>query len=194
MAPSLDLLATRLPLVARLIAENDLTAHDRQNIRSLLIAAYPQYEHLWTQHDFWGGPAEYRLLLLERTGRLAAHLGFARRLIKVGETPLLITGIGAVAVLPDLQGQQVGHQLLRDLRQCLCIDLPVDFGFLQCRDAVVGFYAKAGFRRVGQQVRSFDPDNRLWQIDDAAAMVLPAKAPIDAWPTHGLIDLMGMPW
>ena len=194
MATSLDLLPTRLPLVARLIGENDLTAHDRQNIRTLLAAAYPQYEHLWTHHDFWGGPAEHRLLLLERTGRLAAHLGFARRLIKVGETTLLVAGIGAVAVLPDLQGQQVGRQLLRDLRRCLCIDLPVDFGFLQCRDAVVGFYAKAGFSRVSQQVRSFDPDKRLWQIDDAAAMVLPAKAPIGAWPAHGLIDLMGMPW
>ncbi|MDY0884290.1 GNAT family N-acetyltransferase [Dongia soli] len=194
MATSLDRLPSPLPLVARLIGENDLTAHDRQNIRSLLIAAFPQHQHLWTQQDSWGGPSEYRLLLMERTGRVAAHLGFARRLIKVGETTLLIAGIGAVAVLPDLQGQQVGKQLLRNLRQLLCTDLPVDFGFLQCRDAVVGFYDKAGFSRVAQQVRSFDPDKRLWQIDDAAAMVLPVGASIDAWPAHGIVDLMGMPW
>jgi aminoglycoside 2'-N-acetyltransferase I len=181
-------------MIARLVAENDLTAHDRQNIRTLLTAAYPQYAHLWMQQDFWGGPAEYRLLLLERTGRLAAHLGFARRLITVGESPFLVAGIGAVAVLPDLQGQQVGRQLLRDLRQVLCTDLPVDFGFLQCRDAVVGFYVKAGFSRIAQQVRSFDPDKRLWQIDDAAAMVLPARASIDVWPAQGIVDLMGMPW
>src|SRR4029450_13636120 len=59
-----------LPLTARLIGENDLSAHDRQNIRRLLIAAYPQYAELWSLRDFWGGPAEYRLLLLDLRGRL----------------------------------------------------------------------------------------------------------------------------
>jgi aminoglycoside 2'-N-acetyltransferase I len=184
----------RETLVPRLIAENDLTQHDRQNIRHLLIAAYPQYAHLWSEQDFWGGPAEYRLLLVERTGRMVAHLGFARRLIRIGETAVLVAGIGAVAVLPELQGQHVGRRLLGELQRVLRTDLPVEFGFLQCRDVVVDFYVKAGFSRASQEVRSFDPDKRLWQIDRAAAMILPAGAAIEAWPQHGVIDLMGMPW
>lgn len=182
------------PLTARLIAENDLTAHDRGNIRRLLIAAYPQYAELWAQCDFWGGPAEHRLLMLDHTGRLVAHLGFAKRLILVGDQAVTIAGIGAVAVLPDMQGQQVGRRLLQRLQQILRDDVPVSFGFLQCRDAVVDFYIKAGLTRVQQLVRSFDPDHRRWQTDDAAAMILPAGQPVQDWPRSGLIDLMGMPW
>jgi aminoglycoside 2'-N-acetyltransferase I len=182
------------PLTARLIGENDLTAHDRSNIRHLLIAAYPQYAELWALRDFWGGPAEYRLLLLDHTGRLVAHLGFARRVILVGDRTVLVAGIGAVAVLPDLQGQQVGRRLLHRLQHVLREDVPVSFGFLQCRDAVVDFYVKAGLTRVTQLVHSFDPDHRRWQTDDAAAMILPALAPAQDWPASGLIDLMGMPW
>lgn len=182
------------PLTARLIGENDLSAHDRHNIRRLLIAAYPQYAELWSLRDFWGGPAEYRLLLLDLTGRLVAHLGFARRLIKVGDQTVLIAGIGAVAVLPDMQGQQLGRHLLGRLQDILKDEVPVSFGFLQCRDAVVEFYAKAGLTRVKHLVRSFDPDHRRWQTDDAAAMILPALSSVEDWPRGGLIDLMGMPW
>jgi len=183
-----------LPLTARLIGENDLSAHDRHNIRRLLIAAYPQYAELWSLRDFWGGPAEYRLLLLDLSGRLIAHLGFARRLIRVGDQTVMIGGIGAVAVLPDMQGQRLGRHLMQRLHVILQNDTPVSFGFLQCRDAVVDFYAKAGLTRVKQLVRSFDPDHRRWQTDDAAAMILPARSSLEDWPRSGVIDLMGMPW
>lgn len=177
-----------------LIAENDLATPEREKIRALLTAAFPKYANLWIAADSWGGPLEYRLLLRDRTGRLVGHLGFARRLIEIGSQRRLIAGIGTVAILPDMQGQGFGKHLLGELQIILRRDIPVEFGFLQCRDAVIGFYERAGFRLIPQPVRSFHPDQRLWQIDDAAAMILPAGATAESWPRNGTLDLMGMPW
>ncbi|HEX9446782.1 MAG TPA: GNAT family N-acetyltransferase [Dongiaceae bacterium] len=177
-----------------LIAENDLTGADRNKIRAFLTAAYPGYAELWTQQDFWGGPPEHRLLLRDPSGRLVGHLGFARRLIEVDARAVRIAGIGAVAILPEMQGRGIGRHLLAELTAILRHDVAVEFGFLQCRDAVIGFYENCGFQRITQQVRSFDPNFRRWQVDDAAAMILPASATADSWPRHGLVDLMGMPW
>jgi aminoglycoside 2'-N-acetyltransferase I len=182
------------PTTSFLVTENDLTGADRNRIRALLTAAYPGYAELWTQQDFWGGPAEYRLLLRDGAGRLIGHLGFGRRLIDVGGAIVSIAGIGAVAILPEMQGQGLGRHLLAELTTILRHDVSVDFGFLQCRDAVIGFYENCGFQRISQQVRCFDPNFRRWQVDDAATMILPAKATAAAWPNQGLVDLMGMPW
>lgn len=177
-----------------LIAENDLATTDRAKIRALLTAAFPDYEDLWIGHDSWGGPLEHRLLLRDVSHRLIGHLGFARRIINVGGRTVLIAGIGTVALLPEMQGQGLGRHLLKELHTILRRQRPVDFGFLQCRDVVTGFYERSGFSRITQPVRSFDPDRRRWQTDDAATMILPATAELDAWPRDGLVDLMGMPW
>jgi len=178
----------------RLVAENDLGDTDRTLIRDLLTAAFPGHAALWLARDFWGGPLEYRLLLRDVAGRLAGHLGFARRLIRINDQPVLIAGIGAVAILPDWQGQGAGRQLLAALKACLATNAMVDFGFLQCRDDVIGFYEKSGFHRIRQPVRSFDPDRLVWQTDDTATLILPVALPLQAWPRDGIVDLMGMPW
>lgn len=183
-----------VPSTTVLVAENDLATADRDKIRTLLTAAFPGYARLWTTRDFWGGPPDFRLLSRDLTGRLIGHLALARRLIKIDTQSVLIGGIGSVAIFPEMQGQGVGQELLTTLKSILERDVPVDFGFLQCRDAVTGFYERSGFTRINQKVRSFDPDHRIWQVDDAAAMIFPALKPVEAWPSQGIVDLMGMPW
>jgi len=185
---------TEQPATFRLVHENDLGGSDRLHIRDLLTAAFPNHAALWRERDFWGGPLEHRLLLRDLSGRLVGHLGFARRLIEVDGQCVKIAGIGAVAILPDFQGQGWGRRLLSRLGTHLAAEADVEFGFLQCRDIVVPFYEKLGFRRITQRVRSFDPQRSCWQTDDAAALILPVTAGIDRWPRDGIVDLMGMPW
>lgn len=182
------------PVAPQLIAENDLTDQDRSQIRALLTAAFADYAELWIDNDSWGGPLEHRLLLRDTNDRLVGHLGFAKRLIDVASQSVLIAGIGTVAILPDMQGQGLGRYLLNALRSTLRKQIPVAFGFLQCRDAVVAFYEKSGFIRIQQPVRSFDPNSRQWQTDQTATMILPIAASHGSWPQGGIVDLMGMPW
>ena len=113
---------------------------------------------------------------------------------RVNDQPVLVAGIGAVAILPDWQGQGAGRQLLAAVKTILANNAMADFGFLQCRDDVTGFYEKSGFHRIPQPVRSFDPDRLVWQTDDTATLILPVALPLQAWPRDGIVDLMGMPW
>ena len=77
-----------------------------------------------------------------------AQLGFGRRVIGVGGQDIQIAGVGAVCVDPDWQGQGVGKRLLRELHHVLTHQVPADFGFLQYREAVTGFYERGGFVRA----------------------------------------------
>jgi ribosomal protein S18 acetylase RimI-like enzyme len=180
-------------MTVHLVAEKDLTRDQEQRIQTLLIAAFPQHEEIWSRHSFWGGTAECRMWL-EQDQKMIAHLGFARRTIRVGGQEILIAGVGAVATHPDFQGRGTGRQLFAELKKILLEQLPVDFAFLECREAVIGFYEKAGFTLHRQTVHCFHPDKQAWIYDDGAKMIMPIHKTLDEWNADGLIDLRGMPW
>lgn len=69
-----------------------------------------------------------------------------------------------------------------------------DFGFLECREAVAGFYERVGFNRVRQACTSLDPESLDWETYDGPVMVLPLTKPMATWPTAGDINLRGMSW
>jgi ribosomal protein S18 acetylase RimI-like enzyme len=176
-----------------LVAEHEMTRAQEQRIQELLIAAYPQYAELWSRQSFWGGPAEYRVWL-EHEDKPIAHLGFARRTISVGNQEVLIAGIGAVCTHPEFQGRGVGKQLFTGLKRILLVRLPVEFAYLECREAVIGFYEKVGFTYMRQTVHCFHPDKQMWLNDTGAKMVMPIRKTITEWDSKSLIDLRGMPW
>lgn len=180
-------------MTAQLVAEKDLTRDQEQCIQELLLAAFPQYQEIWSRQSFYGGPAEYRLWL-EQDNQMIAHLGFAKRNIRVGEQEVLIAGVGAVATHPEFQGRGVGKQLFAELRKILLTRLPVDFAFLECREAVIVFYEKAGFTLHQQTTYCFHPGKQAWIYDEGAKMVMPIHKPLGEWNANGLIDLRGMPW
>jgi GNAT superfamily N-acetyltransferase len=180
-------------MTVHLVSEKDLTRAREERIQALLLAAFPQHKEIWSRHTFWGGPAEYRLWL-EREDKIIAHLGFAKRDIRVGEQEVLIAGVGAVATYPNFQGKGVGKKLFAELRKILLTQLPVDFAFLECREAVIGFYEKAGFTLHRQTVYCFHPGKQEWIYDEGAKMIMPVRKPLEEWNANGLIDLHGMPW
>lgn len=187
--------------------EAALASADEAAIRRLLVAAFPHHADFFYEHSFWGSPPEYRLIgregdgpsrpdgqLVPRPRDILAHLGFGCRVARVGQTPVTIAGIGAVAVHPAWQGRKLGKEMFAELREFLRDETSVEFGFLECREVVVGFYEKAGLRRVYQAVYSQDPDTGIWLHNYGPVMVLPVHKRIQDWPKGEVIDLQGMPW
>ena len=180
-------------LSVHLKARGEVSPELEQKLRRLLQHAYPQFADLWAGVSYWGSEPEYHLWLAEE-GRPVAQLGFGRRVVGVNGQDVQIAGIGAVCVDPDWQGRGAGKRLLVELHRVLSNDLPADFGFLQCREAVVGFYQRGGFVRVPQPVSFFDPEEQQWVLNAGPTMVPPALAELTAWPGAGEVDLRGLPW
>jgi GNAT superfamily N-acetyltransferase len=178
----------------RIVREQDLAAGKERQLRDLLVATFPHHATLFGVQSFWGSVPEWRLWLEDEDGATRAHLEFGARRIIVGPSEFDIVGVGAVAVHPDSQRRGLGRRLFAELRAFLRDRLPVDFAFLECREAIVPFYVAAGLRRFDQTVWCFDPDARQWQESIGPKMVLPVRRPIDDWPARGRIDLRGMPW
>ena len=180
-------------LNVHLTARADVTPELEYGLRRLLQRAYPQFADLWAGVSYWGSEPEYHLWLADR-GRPVAQLGFGRRTVSVNGQEVQIAGVGAVCTDPGWQGRGVGKRLLTELQRVLSNDLPTDFGFLQCREAVAGFYERGGFVRVPQSVRFFDPDEQQWVLNAGPTMVLPVLKGSEAWPVRGEVDLRGLPW
>jgi len=182
------------PVSLRLLEEASLTLEDHERISSLLVAAFPQFAAIFQEKSFWGSVPQCRLLLENSSGELLAHLEFGLRTIGVGEEEFTVAGIGAVATRPDVQRQHLGRTLFRHLHTLLLERFAVDFGYLGCREAVVGFYEKVGFVRFDQAVLELNPDSGELQESTYPNMVLPVRKPTRAWPGTGRVDLRGIPW
>lgn len=178
------------PLVAAVVPEAALSPADRAEIRAFLVAAYaPRFADVFSAHDFWGGPAEGRVLVRTAGGRLAAHCGYGLRTVAVGEREVRIAGVGAVATDPGLRGRGAGRAMFDALAGHLAGDAA--FLFLECADPVVGFYTRCGFVHARATVTAIEPATGA--PDTSVSNVLTRPLAGAAWPA-GDIDLRGLRW
>jgi len=182
---------TALPLAAAIVPEAALSPSGRAEIRGFLVAAYaPRFSAIFSLYDFWGGPAEARVILRDDRGAIAAHLGFSLRTIAVGEAPVRVAGVGAVATAPTQRGRGAGRAIFAALARHLAAT-DAAFALLECRDAVVPFYARCGFGRSVRTVTAVDPETGLTDVSTSNLMTMPlAGVPFPP----GDVDLRGMRW
>jgi nodulation protein A len=176
-----------------LLDEASLDATNHRQICDLLVAAYLQFTEDFRDKSYWGSKPDFRIWLRGQNQNLIAHLEFGYRKILVDQNEILIAGVGAVCTHPNIQRTGLGIALVSELKKYLFLHSRVDFAFLGCREAVAGFYQRAGFFRTDQTVRYLDPDTAEWEQQMGIVMVLPIHKPIEGWP-GGLVDLRGMPW
>jgi len=181
-------------LRCRLVAERALTEAQNEAIRQLLVAAFPQSAHRFSDASYYFARPDHRLWLETPGGAIVAHLDFEQRPIGVGAAELMVAGVGEVATRPDYQGRGLGRRLMAELRTVLREACPVDFGFLGCRETVVDFYTSVGWRRIVQTVREQDIESGAWIEHNGPTLILPAQRTFEEWPREGLIDLRGLPW
>jgi GNAT superfamily N-acetyltransferase len=191
-----DLRLGETPLAAQIVPEAALSPADRAELRAFLVAAYaPRFADVFSRHDFWGGPAEARLILRGTDGTIAAHCGFGLRTIGVGGEDVRVAGIGAVATAPALRGRGLGREMFAVLFAHLEQAGAADFAFLECSDPVVGFYARCGFAHSLATVTAIEPATGALDASTSNVMTRPtggARVP-GGWP-EGPIDLRGMRW
>lgn len=178
----------------RFVAERHLTSDDHAAISDLLVAAFPRHADDFRAASWCPAPPDFRLWMEDSSGSIVAHLGFERRLIGVGDRDVLVAGVGGVATHPGWQGRGLGRRMMVELRRVLTTEAPVEFGYLGCREEVVGFYESVGWHRIHRKVREIDPGSRQWTVTEDPTLIMPASEPLSAWPREGMIGLRGMWW
>lgn len=164
-----------------------MCADEHAAISSLLVATFPGHADIFRAASWYGGRPDHSLWLEDLDGALVAHLDFELRVIGVGDREVLVAGVGEVATCPD-------RQLMAELRRVLATETSADFGYLECREEVVGFYERVGWHLIHQKTREIDPESGQWTVSESPTLILPATAPLSAWPNEGTINLRGMWW
>jgi GNAT superfamily N-acetyltransferase len=130
-----------------------------------------------------------RHVFVEVGGRSVAHVGLLRHIVRVGDAPVEVGGVGGVVTVPDMQGKGYARHALRHATSLMCQEWDLDFGLLFCREPLSPFYRELGWRRVEEPVTVEQPSGRI--VFPLVVMALSCKG--RDWPA-GPVDLDSLPW
>ena len=118
-----------------------------------------------------------------------SHVGLLRHSVRVGGRPVIVGGVGGVVTVPDMHRQGYAQRALRYAESFMCQEMGVEFGLLFCREQLVSFYQRLGWRSVEEPVEFDQPSGKM--VSPFTVMVLPCSG--QAWPA-GTTYLESLPW
>lgn len=130
------------------------------------------------------------MLIWSADGELVAYVGIVVRAGALDGASVTIGGVGSVKTHP--RAERRGHATagLRRAVAALNEDHQVAFSLLVCRDHLVPFYERLGWRAFSGRLLVEQPAGRT-EFTLNRPLVLPGRRPA---PEGGLIDLHGPPW
>ncbi|MFE9610142.1 GNAT family N-acetyltransferase [Streptomyces sp. NPDC006012] len=121
-------------------------------------------------------------------GRLVAHAGLVRLPVSVGGARGEVVGVGGVAVAPEVRGRGLAREVV-----AAALDQARTLGpghaLLFCRDPLVPFYGRLGWRALDQDVRVEQQEGPV--VMPLRTMVTPLHDGA-VWPT-GAVRLLSFP-
>lgn len=176
------------------VRHDALTMDDLQQLSDLFHDEYLDEHGPWNPDQPYGYAAHDVHVIARAAGRIVGHVGWARREVDVGGTPVVIAGVGGVLVAGSARGADLGIRMLRAAERSMSEDGSIRFGYLGCREEVVPFYQAGGWTRIVAAERSIGRDGTA--VSDAPGqplLVLPVASAISDWPS-GTVDLRGRAW
>jgi predicted GNAT family N-acyltransferase len=128
-------------------------------------------------------------LFVDVDGRAVTHVGLLEHTVTVGERSVRVCGVGGVVTALSEHGKGYATEAMRHAGAMMCEERAIDFGLLFCREQLVPFYARLGWRRVEEPVEIEQPSGTI--TSPMVVMVLPCKE--KSWPS-GRVQLNSFPW
>lgn len=153
-----------------------------------LICSDPEYAGI----DRWAEPD--LILVTFDAAQWAAAAELALRTVRAGTVPVRIAGVSGVMTHPEYRGRGFAREIMKQVMETAAERLETaEFGLLDCRNELVGFYEPLGWRREpGKIFYSIEGKREMYDPDHVNIMVYTIKS--DAvWP-GGDVDLLGLPW
>lgn len=124
-------------------AYGDLAEDDLDRPRLLFDSEYLGVFGAWDPEQPYGY-ASHDVYIIARVGdRILGHVGWARREISVGTEIVVVAGVGGVLITKGVRGHGLGALLMGWAAQSMIDHGGIGFGYLGCREPVVGFYASS---------------------------------------------------
>jgi len=141
------------------------------------------------RHVTWA-PVQWSVLVWSPEGALLSHVGLVVRHGALDGAPARIGGVGGVKTHPGAEGRGLASAALARAAAALREEHGVAFSLLVCRDDLLPFYGRLGWRPFAGRLLVEQPAGpTLFTVN--RAMVLPG---LGAAPGAGTIDLKGLPW
>lgn len=122
-------------------------------------------------------------------GQIVSIVGILYRKIRVGETIILVGGIGGVATHPDFQRRGYAGKLVQRAGEFMLNEVKAPFGLLICEPKRMPFYDSFGWQPV--QAPMFFHCRGERRLYEGPVMFLTLSG--GSWP-DGELDLLGGPW
>ena len=172
------------------VATEKFSDRQQKGLDALRAAVYPPevLETLPSKFFTWAKP-QWSVLLWDEE-ELVSRVGVLVRNAFHNNSAKRIGGIGGVATHPASQGKGYASQAMHEAAQRFHEELHVDYALLFCRDHLIPFYGRLGWKSFEGKIFVEQPQGKI-EFTANSAMVLDVReqAPID-----GALDLNGLPW
>ena len=172
------------------VATEDFSDRQQKGLDTLRSAVYPPevLETLPSRFFTWARP-QWSVLVWDGD-ELVSRVGLLVRDVFHDSNPKRIGGIGGVATHPAKQGQGFASKTMREAAKLFLEELNVDYALLFCRDHLIPFYGRLGWKPFEGKVFVEQPDGKI-EFSVNGAMLLDVK---ETAPLDGVMDLNGLPW
>ncbi|WZH35509.1 MAG: GNAT family N-acetyltransferase [Microbacterium enclense] len=171
-----------------------LTGRDLELLRLLFDREYLKAFGPWNPEQPYGYAGhDTHVIARASDGGIVAHVGWAHRMIGVGESEVSIAGVGGVLVSQGARGAGLGQRLMARAAESMADDGRIEFGYLGCREEVVPFYLSCGWRRIAATEHSVSRTGTPVTMEPGPPLLVLPVADDRPWPT-GSIDLRGRAW
>lgn len=172
------------------VATEDFSDRQQKGLDALRAAVYPPevLETLPSRFFTWARP-QWSVLLWDGD-ELLSRVGLLVRDVSHNGIPKRIGGIGGVATHPASQGKGYASQAMREAAKRFHEALNVDYALLFCRDQLIPFYGRLGWKPFDGKIFVEQPQGKM-EFTANGAMVMDVK---EKAPLLGVLDLNGLPW
>ena len=172
------------------VATEAFSDRQQKGLDVLRAAVYPPevLETLPSRFFTWARPGWSALLW--DGDELVSRVGLLVREAFHDDTPKRIGGIGGVATRPASQGKGHASLAMREAAKQFHEALNVDYALLFCRDQLIPFYGRLGWKPFEGRIFVEQPKGKI-EFTANGAMVLDVK---EKAPLKGVLDLNGLPW
>ena len=171
-------------------SSEDLSERQKNGLQKLREVVYPPEVIATLPGRFFTWAAPQWSVFVWEEDELVSRVGLLTREITHNRIEKHVGGIGGVMTHPQMQGQGLASEAMREAARLFDSELNVSFALLFCRPHLIKFYQRLEWRVFEGKVLVEQPEGKV-EFAVNGPMLLDVR---EEAPLNGTLDLNGLPW